>query len=97
MDRSVNSSLEDARDAIINACQDVIGAYAGHIHAEHNPGTLLLPPTLRLLPLLTLAVLKSVGAEQDHISKTPTDRSLPISPVLRSQPVSRLDVGPVVV
>uniref|UniRef100_A0A0P4WA53 Protein transport protein Sec24A n=1 Tax=Scylla olivacea TaxID=85551 RepID=A0A0P4WA53_SCYOL len=60
VDRCLTSSLSDARDALVNATVDALMAYrCGLSHPAH--GTLDAPPTLQLLPLLVLAVMKSVA------------------------------------
>ncbi|XP_070186969.1 protein transport protein Sec24A-like isoform X2 [Littorina saxatilis] len=60
-DRTVSSSLEDARDAMMNACQDMMNAYATQIPASQRAGALMVPYTLRLVPLFVLAMLKSTA------------------------------------
>ncbi|KAG0725241.1 Protein transport protein Sec24B [Chionoecetes opilio] len=60
VDRCLTSSLSDARDALVNATVDAFSAYrAGLSHPGH--GALESPPALQLLPLLVLAVMKSVA------------------------------------
>ena len=61
VDRTISSSLEDARDAMMNACQDMMNAYATQIPASQRVGALVVPYSLRLVPLFTLAMLKSVS------------------------------------
>lgn len=59
VDRTISSSLEDARDAMMNACLDMMSAYAAQVPASQRVGALVAPFTLRLIPLYTLAMLKS--------------------------------------
>lgn len=59
VDRTISSSLDDARDAMMNACLDMVSAYATQIPASQRAGALMAPQTLRLVPLFTLAMLKS--------------------------------------
>ncbi|XP_046551667.1 protein transport protein Sec24A-like isoform X4 [Haliotis rubra] len=59
VDRSVSSSMGDARDALINAALDCVLSYRQQIPASQRMGALPLPFTLRILPLYILAMLKS--------------------------------------
>ena len=59
VDRSLQSSLSDARDALINAAIDVISAYK--LSQSCPSGGLLVPENLKLLPLYIIALLKSVS------------------------------------
>lgn len=58
VDRSCQSSIQDAREAIINTNIDLINAYR-MVHAPQYPGLYISHPT-RLLPLYCLALLKHV-------------------------------------
>ncbi|GAB6024255.1 Protein transport protein Sec24A, variant 2 [Chamberlinius hualienensis] len=58
VDRSLSSSMSDARDALINACVDAISAFRV-VNGSNQPG-LLVPPSLKLLPLYILAILKHI-------------------------------------
>jgi len=58
VDRSLNSSLSDAKEAFINACVDTISRWK-QIQCVSQPGVLPIHPNLRLLPLYILALLKS--------------------------------------
>ncbi|XP_054724767.1 protein transport protein Sec24A-like isoform X2 [Uloborus diversus] len=60
VDRSVSSSLTDARDALINVCLDVLGVYKVTM-AGQVAGALMSPYSTRLLPLFILALLKHVA------------------------------------
>ena len=60
MDRSVNSAISDARDAMINAPVDTLKAYATQIPASQRMGAVVAPHSLRLMPMYMLAMLKSV-------------------------------------
>lgn len=60
VDRSLTSSLADARDALINACVDALSAFKV-TQASSGSSGLLAPGTLRLLPLYTLAILKHIA------------------------------------
>lgn len=58
VDRSMTSSLSDARDALMNACIDPLGVYKSTLAGSHGMGGLMVPSSLRLLPLYLLAMLK---------------------------------------
>uniref|UniRef100_A0A674AM40 SEC24 homolog A, COPII coat complex component n=1 Tax=Salmo trutta TaxID=8032 RepID=A0A674AM40_SALTR len=57
VDRSVTSSLSDARDAMTNAAIDSLTSYRTSVLTIQQPG-LLAPACLRLFPLYILALLK---------------------------------------
>ncbi|KAG7462002.1 hypothetical protein MATL_G00197230 [Megalops atlanticus] len=57
IDRSVSSSLSDARDALVNAVVDSLSAYRSDTSTLQQSG-LIAPASLRLFPLYVLALLK---------------------------------------
>ncbi|KAK9406555.1 protein transport protein Sec24A [Crotalus adamanteus] len=57
VDRSVSASLNDARDALVNAVIDSLSAYRSSVLTIQQPG-LMAPASLRLFPLFILALLK---------------------------------------
>ncbi|XP_061108817.1 protein transport protein Sec24B isoform X2 [Conger conger] len=57
IDRSVSSSLSDARDALVNAVVDSLAAYRSDGSTLQQSG-LIAPASLRLFPLYVLALLK---------------------------------------
>ncbi|XP_018425462.1 PREDICTED: protein transport protein Sec24A isoform X1 [Nanorana parkeri] len=57
VDRSVASSLSDARDALVNAAIDSLSAYRSSVLTVQQPG-LLAPHSLCLFPMFVLALLK---------------------------------------
>ena len=59
VDRSQQSSLSDARDALINVAIDVLSAYK--LSQSTAPGGLVAPASLKLLPLYIIALLKYVA------------------------------------
>lgn len=59
VDRSLHSSISDARDAIVNVCVDVLSAYKATMSSSATG--LYAPANLRLLPLYLAALLKSVN------------------------------------
>ncbi|KAG1688209.1 Protein transport protein Sec24B [Nymphon striatum] len=60
VDRSLNSSMSDAREALLNVSIDACGAFQ-QISSSQPSGALMVPLSIRLLPLYTLAILKSVS------------------------------------
>ncbi|XP_065059218.1 protein transport protein Sec24A-like [Rhopilema esculentum] len=61
VDRCLSSSLGDAREAIMNACQDCLRVYRSEISGQRGTTNLLAPSSLRLLPMYCLALLKYEG------------------------------------
>lgn len=59
VDRSLQASLSDARDALINVAIDVLSAY--RLAQSSGTGGLIAPGSLKLLPLYIIALLKSVS------------------------------------
>lgn len=57
IDRSISSSLSDARDALVNAVVDLVTAYKSSVSNLQQSG-LVVPAALRLFPLYILALLK---------------------------------------
>uniref|UniRef100_A0AAQ6AIZ5 SEC24 homolog B, COPII coat complex component n=1 Tax=Amphiprion ocellaris TaxID=80972 RepID=A0AAQ6AIZ5_AMPOC len=57
IDRSVSSSLSDARDALVNAVVDLVSAYKSNVSNLQQSG-LVVPASMRLFPLYILALLK---------------------------------------
>ncbi|XP_061690846.1 protein transport protein Sec24B [Syngnathoides biaculeatus] len=57
IDRSVSSSLPDARDALMNAAVDFVSAYKSNVSNLQHSG-LVVPAGMRLLPLYILSLLK---------------------------------------
>ncbi|XP_034545344.1 protein transport protein Sec24B isoform X2 [Notolabrus celidotus] len=57
IDRSVTSSLSDARDALVNAVVDLINAYKSNVSNLMQSG-LVVPANLRLFPVYILSLLK---------------------------------------
>ncbi|XP_043484363.1 protein transport protein Sec24A [Leptopilina heterotoma] len=59
VDRSLQSSLSDARDALINAAVDMLSSYK--VSQSSTIAGLLAPENLKLLPLYIIALLKCVA------------------------------------
>jgi len=58
VDRTLNSTLSDAREAFINVCVDTIERWK-MVQCISQPGVLPCSSSLKLIPLLVLALLKS--------------------------------------
>lgn len=63
VDRSLHSSLTDARDAFINVCVDVLGAFrtTQNLPNGYQSHSLYAPEGLKLLPLYIHALMKHVS------------------------------------
>ncbi|XP_038611027.1 protein transport protein Sec24B isoform X2 [Tachyglossus aculeatus] len=57
VDRSVSSSLSDARDALVNAVVDSLSAYSSTV-SNWQQSAVIAPSSLKLFPLYVLALLK---------------------------------------
>nr|XP_033812091.1 protein transport protein Sec24B isoform X3 [Geotrypetes seraphini] len=57
VDRSISSSLPDARDALVNAVVDSLSSYNSTI-SNLQQSTMMAPNSLKLFPLFILALLK---------------------------------------
>ena len=63
VERGLTSKLDDARDAIVNKVVDLLGVYKTHILGSGSGSTpqLTVSDNLKLLPALTLGLLKHVS------------------------------------
>ncbi|KAG0339230.1 COPII subunit, partial [Podila humilis] len=63
VERGMNSKLDDARDALTNKVVDMLGVYKTHMTASSSGATpnLQICDNLKLMPLLTLGMLKHVA------------------------------------
>lgn len=68
VDRSLTSSLSDARDALVNACVDALTAFKMGLSSPAH-GALEVCPNLSLLPLFTLALFKSIALRSGTSTK----------------------------
>lgn len=59
VDRSIESSLSDAREAFINVVIDILSSYKLSLNLGSTPNGLLAPNCLKLLPLYISALLKT--------------------------------------
>ncbi|BFZ17692.1 hypothetical protein BsWGS_20731 [Bradybaena similaris] len=73
VDRSLNSSLSDARESMTNATLDALSAYTQQIPATQRVGALVAPFPLRMMPMLMLSMLKNLAFSQAGSTK-PDDR-----------------------
>jgi len=67
VDKSLSSSLADARDALINAVVDMLTAYRSVQGGGQSSCQLLCPYQLRHVALYVLAMLKSVSLGDDYL------------------------------
>ncbi|RLM57913.1 hypothetical protein C2845_PM18G06560 [Panicum miliaceum] len=59
------SPLPRIRDEATNTCINILQSYRKHCASVTSSGQLILPEALKLLPLYTLALVKSVGLRTD--------------------------------
>ncbi len=52
--------MEDARDALVNKCVDILGVYKTHVLGSGQNPQLMALPTFKFLPMLTLGLIKHV-------------------------------------
>ncbi|XP_067928230.1 protein transport protein Sec24A-like isoform X2 [Watersipora subatra] len=90
VDRSQNSAVADAREALVNACVDALGAYGSTLTNQQRMGTVPAPHSLRLLPLYVSALLKHTSIRtgvstkvDDRISAMDRCKTLPLSRLLQ--------------
>ncbi|XP_041446020.1 protein transport protein Sec24B isoform X2 [Xenopus laevis] len=87
VDRSISSSLSDARDALVNAVVDSLASYSSTL-SNLQQSTLISPNSLRMFPLYMLALLKQ-KAFRTGTSTRLDDRVFAMSH-MKCQPVGRL-------
>ena len=61
VDRSIASSMSDAREAMINAAVDGVGAYCSTIPSSQRIGSLPITWPLRMMPNFCLSLIKYVS------------------------------------
>ncbi|KAK4053239.1 COPII subunit [Microbotryomycetes sp. JL221] len=66
VERSTQSKLEDARDAVINKMVDILGTYKATMTSTGNGPSpqLVVAENMKFLPLLMLGLLKHIGLRQ---------------------------------
>uniref|UniRef100_A0A8C5H3Y8 Protein transport protein Sec24B-like n=1 Tax=Gouania willdenowi TaxID=441366 RepID=A0A8C5H3Y8_GOUWI len=87
IDRSVSSSLSDARDALENAVVDLISAYKSNVSSLQTSG-MVVPAGLRLFPLYILALLKQKALRTD--TSTRLDERIFSMCEFKTQPLQQL-------
>lgn len=88
VDRSINSSVNDAREALVNACSDALSAYGTSLSNQQKMGAVPAPYSLRLLPLYVLAILKSLAFRLGVSTKS--DRRIDMMDSCKTLPLFRL-------
>ncbi|GFP82423.1 protein transport protein sec24-like cef [Phtheirospermum japonicum] len=84
-----SAPLAQVRDQATNVCINILYSYRKFCATVSSSGQLILPEALKLLPLYTLALLKSTGLRSDvkiddrsywinHISPLPTPLVIPL-------------------
>ncbi|XP_068702636.1 protein transport protein Sec24A-like [Montipora foliosa] len=61
VDRTLSSSLGDAREALMNACIDALSVFRTSVANQPQSSGLIAPYSLRLLPLFILAIMKHMA------------------------------------
>lgn len=67
VDRSLASSMKEAKDAMVMVAADYLSAYAQILTSSSKSATLLSPYALRMVPLYMLSLIKSVSDGVWHI------------------------------
>ncbi|XP_061197117.1 protein transport protein Sec24A-like isoform X3 [Saccostrea echinata] len=88
VDRSVTSSLTDAREALINAAMDSLASFGSTIPPAQRIGSLPICYSLRMLPTFILALLKSKAFRVGL--NTPLDERVFAMQQCKSLPVGQL-------
>ncbi|XP_060080427.1 protein transport protein Sec24A-like isoform X2 [Ylistrum balloti] len=90
-DRSVTSSMSDAREALINAAIDSLSSFGSTLPASQRLGCLPTSFSIRLLPALVLALLKSTAFRHgvntrldDRVFAMQQCKSLPVQYLLQT-------------
>ncbi|GER54182.1 transport Sec24 family protein [Striga asiatica] len=84
-----SAPLAQVRDQATNVCINILYSYRKFCATVSSSGQLILPEALKLLPLYTLALLKSTGLRHDgridersywinHVSSLPTPLVIPL-------------------
>uniref|UniRef100_T2MH92 Protein transport protein Sec24A n=1 Tax=Hydra vulgaris TaxID=6087 RepID=T2MH92_HYDVU len=68
VDRTLMSSLGDAREALMNACIDCSKTYRSELSGQKDSQGVIMPHHLRLLPLHVLALMKNVAFKLGNVS-----------------------------
>eukprot|EP01117_Protostelium_nocturnum_P004661 TRINITY_DN1689_c0_g1_i1.p1 TRINITY_DN1689_c0_g1~~TRINITY_DN1689_c0_g1_i1.p1 ORF type:complete len:885 (-),score=320.50 TRINITY_DN1689_c0_g1_i1:213-2867(-) len=74
IDRALTSSkLNDARESVMNKIVDILAVYKTDLATKKEGSTLLLPESLKLLPLYIMALFKHTAFRQTVADKTRPD------------------------
>jgi len=87
VDRSLASSLKEAKDAMVMVAADYLSAYAQILTSSSKSATLLSPYALRMVPLYMLSLIKSTGFKNGNVKVD--DRVYAMS-VYKSMPLKYL-------
>jgi len=60
IEKALTSRLSDSREALVNKCIDILSVYRSDLAPQSNTSQLMLPETMKLLPLYILALIKHV-------------------------------------
>ncbi|XP_070818950.1 protein transport protein Sec24B isoform X3 [Chaetodon trifascialis] len=87
IDRSISSSLSDARDALVNAVVDLVSAYKSNVSNLQQSG-LVVPAGMRLFPVYILALLKQKALRTG--TSTRLDERVSAMCEFKTQPLQQL-------
>lgn len=60
IEKALTTKLSDAREALVNKCIDILAIYRQELAATSPLGQLILPETLKVLPLYILGLVKNI-------------------------------------
>ncbi|KAL7753855.1 COPII subunit [Sorochytrium milnesiophthora] len=83
--RAVESKFEDARDAVINKCVDLLGVYKSVFGGSNTGAQLLICENLRMIALLSLGLTKHMSLRV--VGTIPTDLRVAYMEILRVAPI----------
>lgn len=86
LDKALTSKLPDAREALVNKCIDILTVYKTDLATNTSGTQLMLPDTLKLMPLYILGLLKS-NVFRSATDIRPDERIFYMS-ALRTMPVA---------
>jgi protein transport protein SEC24 len=87
VEKALSTKLSDARQALLNKCVDILTVYRSSFASPQTSSTqLILPESLKLLPLYTLALIKNLAFRSGSEIR-PDERAYHMS-LLRTLPVS---------
>ncbi|KAJ3205727.1 COPII coat Sec23p-Sfb3p heterodimer component [Clydaea vesicula] len=83
-----NSSLKEVRDQLTEKCCAILGSYRKHCASVSSSGQLILPESLKLYPIYSLALLKNKAFRGGERPEMSTDIRMHSMRFLKSIPVS---------